>query len=385
MKNPQEISTSQPKIEEQVSKYLNLVEKLTKLIEENTASGKKAWLAGEILSEAQEQELYKPEFEKFEDFLSNRIGTSKAEAQTRIKIYKWIKDEKLITKAMCISHLEAIIVLEDKQIIEILLKEMAKFEDFNKKSKNKSKYKAKYNVKLLTSLVNDFQKNKQQRINSNNNDFFGVKLSNEQEKDIQAYFHKNINLEIDDENYIKEEDKTRKADIWGKQIQANYLKEIENFYLKEPIDEQGLVGLFCTIFGIIKSHNLSIKDPDDLKNLGIHQQNRELRFSKIKGIRERFPDAIIEFEICDKKATSQLTTTELYIEFEFESYNYTVHKHYEADERCDLIICWKHDEQTRWERWKESKLKPSKPLPLILPIRNLLQDGTINLINLNKP
>lgn len=168
---------------------------------------------------------------------------------------------------MCISHLEAIIVLEDKQIIEILLKEMAKFEYFNKKSKNKSKYKAKYNGQVLTSLVNDFQKNKQQRINSNNNDFFGFKLSNEQEKDIQEYFHKNINFEIDDENYRKEEYKTRKADIWGKQIQANYLKEIENFYLKEPIDEQGLVGLFCTIFGIIKSHKLSIKDPDDLKNL----------------------------------------------------------------------------------------------------------------------
>lgn len=79
------------------------------------------------------------------------------------------------------------------------------------------------------------------------------------------------------------------------------MKEIENFYLKEPIDEQGLVGLFCTIFGIIKSHKLSIKDPDDLKNLGIHQQNRELRFSKIKGIRERFPDAIIEFDIYDNK------------------------------------------------------------------------------------
>jgi hypothetical protein len=81
-----------------------------------------------------------------------------------------------------------------------------------------------------------------------------------------------------------------------------------------------------------------------------------------------------------------------YIEFEFESYNYILHKHYEAYEICDLIICWKHDEQTqtKWERWKEvcwkeSKLKQSKPLPLILPIRNLLQDGTINLINLNKP
>lgn len=135
MKNPQEISTSQPKTEEQNSKYLNLVEQLTKLIEENTASGKKAWFAGKFLSEVKEQELYKPEFEKFEDFLSNKIGTSKAEAQTRIKIYKWIKDEKLITKAMCISHLEAIIVLEDKQIIEILLKEMAKFEYFNKKAK----------------------------------------------------------------------------------------------------------------------------------------------------------------------------------------------------------------------------------------------------------
>lgn len=382
MKNPQEISTSQPKTEEQVSKYLNLVEQLTKLIKENTGSGKKAWLAGKFLSEVKEQELYKPEFEKFEDFLAYKIGISKAEAQTRIKIYTWIKDEKLITKAMCISHLEPIIVLEDKKIIEILLKEMAEFEYFNKKSK--SKYKAKYNGKVLTSLVNDWQQNKQQIINSNNIDCWD-KLSNEQEKAIQEYFYENINFTIDDKNYIKEEDKTRKADIWGKQIQANYLKEIENFYLKEPIDEQGLVGLFCTIFGIIKSHNLSIKDPDDLKNLGIHQQNRELRFSKIKGIRQRFPDAIIEFDICDKKTNSESKTTELYIEFEFESYNYIRHEHYETPERCDLIICWKHDEQTRWERWKQLHKKESQLLPLILPIRNLLQEGTINLINLNKP
>jgi hypothetical protein len=144
------------------------------------------------------------------------------------------------------------------------------------------------------------------------------------------------------------------------------------------------VGLFCTIFPIIKNNDLTIKCLDYLNFLEIPKKYQyKLNFKKIKGIRTRFPDAIIELDICDFQLKI-IRTTELFVEFEFESFNYIRHKHYDSQEKCHLIVCWKHEELSQWKNWKNLYYNNAKPLPFILSVENLLKTGKINLINLNR-
>ena len=109
---------------------------------------------------------------------------------------------------------------------------------------------------------------------------------------------------------------------------------------------------------------MTIKCCDYLSFLGV-SLTKELYFLKIKGIRTRFPDGIIEFNICDSRFKT-IRTTELFVEFEFESFNYIRHKHYDSKGKCDLIVCWKHEELSKWENWKKFYYKKNQPLPFIL-------------------
>lgn len=368
----------------------SLVETLTKLIKQEKEKGKTAWTIGKLLSDLKGQrsaQVKKPDllanFENdFESYVSETFVFSKAQTERRMEIHRWIKDSNLITEKMLISHLEQVIRLKNEKAIEDLLKDLAKTEKENKNEKNP------YNKGIIASVVSkhqqlsQHQKPLQKQSNYNlplKSDDSSESNKNEKSTEIDFNFLEALNTEISDYESQREQKKNQRSDIWGPDLKTSYFPEIENIYSKEPIDEQGLVGLFCTIFPIIKSQNLTIKCLDYLKFLQL-SGTQELKFFKIKGIRTRFPDAIIEFAFFDYKFTKE-KRTELFIEFEFESYNYIRHKHYDSEEKCHLIVCWKHDELSR-ENWK--KIYYFKPLPFILSVKNLLETGEINLINLNK-
>lgn len=368
----------------------SLVETLTKLIKQEKEKGKTAWTIGKLLSEWKEQEfaqVKKPDLlanfeDKFESLVSETLGISKRRTETRMEIHRWIKDSNLITNKMAISHLEQVIRLKNEKAIEDLLKDLAKTEKENKNEKNP------YNEGIIASVVSKHQKLSQhqkplQKQSNDNLPLFSDDSSesnkNKESREIDFNFLEALNTQISDYESQSEQKKNQRSDIWGPDLKTSYFPEIENIYSKEPIDEQGLVGLFCTIFPIIKSQNLTIKCLDYLEFLQI-SGTQELNFFKIKGIRTRFPDAIIEFAFLNK--FRQEKRTELFIEFEFESYNYIRHKHYDSEEKCHLIVCWKHEELSQWENWK--KIYYFKPLPFILSVKNLLETGEINLINLNK-
>lgn len=389
--------TEKPKSEESL---LILIEKL-KLIKEEKEKGKGkiAWTIGKMLSELKQQrseKVKKPDllanFESFDSYVLKTFALSKLQTENYIKIFNGITASHLITKKMAISHLEEVIVLKDKKAIEELLKTLGEMElEMEKEKENKNgKYSVPYNRQIIASIVSQYENYLQKQSNnkkSNDNlppssDDSSESNKNQEFTEIGFNFREVLNTEISDYESHSEQKKKQRSDIWGQDIKTTYFPEIEDIYSREPIDEQGLVGLFCTIFPLIKSKNLTIKCCDYLKFLDI-SVTKELSFLKIKGIRTRFPDAIIEFTIFDRKS-SKKTTTELFIEFEFESFNYVDHKHYDSKEKCHLIVCWKHEELSKWENWKNLYYKNAKPLPFILSVKNLLETGEINLINLNK-
>jgi len=386
---------------------LILIQELSKLIKEDKEKGKTVWKIGKMLSELKGKSSAKgkkPDFianfeDDFESLVAERFGLRKDETELRMAIFNGITNSDLITKKMTISHLAQVIRLDDKNAREELLKalrEMEKEKDKEKENKN-GKYSEPYTVQIIASIVSQYKNYlKEQSNNKKSNDNLPLysdesneSNKNEESPQIDFSFINALYTERSDSEWRqKEKSNNNRLDIWGPDLKTSYFREIESIYAKEPIDEQGLVGLFCTLFPILKSNNLNIQCLDCLKLLKVNKiHQRQLNFSKIKGIRTRFPDAIIEFNICDRNdVKTTLGTRELSVEFEFESYNYIRHKHYEDKKvEGDLIVCWKHEELSQWERWKNSySYNKFKPLPFILSVKNLLETGEINLINLNK-
>ncbi|MEG4074236.1 hypothetical protein QUA30_16325 [Microcoleus sp. Pol14C2] len=138
----------------------------------------------------------------------------------------------------------------------------------------------------------------------------------------------------------------------GEPIQDNLLEF--NLYAFEPTTEQGVVGLFCTIFHLIAKPEL---------NFNFHQ--KKVSFSRIQKIQTAFPDALIECIEYDKKG-NRTGLHDLYVEFEYKSHNYIEHRHPAARKRyCEMVICWENN-------WNDEK-----PYVYILSLKELLEKGQI--------
>ena len=144
-------------------------------------------------------------------------------------------------------------------------------------------------------------------------------------------------------------------DSTGIALKSN-LFNLEKYYENEPIDEQSLVGLFCTMFHMIANENFKFK-----------YAKKTISFSKIMWIREKFPDARLKFNEYDSKG-NHTGYIELFIEFEYKSNNYIKHLHHITPKRdAQMIICWE-------DNWGDTK-----PYACILSIKQLLETGEIKL------
>jgi hypothetical protein len=146
-------------------------------------------------------------------------------------------------------------------------------------------------------------------------------------------------------NKRKQDNSTR-----GQQFENN---PFTNLYVFEPTTEQGVVGLFCTIFHLIAK-------PEFKFRLG----NKIMSFSRIQIIQTAFPDALLECIVYDNKG--KITGLyDLYVEFEYKSQNYLRHSHQSTPKKfCEMVICWEND-------WDE------KPYVYILSLKELLNKGKV--------
>jgi hypothetical protein len=301
------------KAKKQESEGSSLIEKLSKLVKQDKEKGKTAWTIGKLLSELEEQILIKAvnqnSDEEFEDFVAENLGLSRPQIETRMAIHRWISDSNLITKRMAIGHLEQVIRLKDEDAIKSVLNILAEYEKENQEKD------LLYTETIIGSVVNEYKEYvKKEKSNNEQNDFSLFLNGDRGEDNNQRVtdFSFEDSFDRNNSNYKLKNERTRnrRADIWGRDIESGKFPEITNFYAKEPIDEQGLVGLFCTIFPIIKNKDITIDSSACEKILGF-TKNQELKFSKIKGIRQRFPDGIIEFFVYHKNSITP-RTTELY-------------------------------------------------------------------------
>lgn len=149
-------------------------------------------------------------------------------------------------------------------------------------------------------------------------------------------------------------DRPVQKDNYGEiDINAKYFPDILELYPKEPIDEQSFVGLFCTIFHLIKN-----------KKFKLPKNKRYYSLSQILYIKQEFPDAKIHCKTYSEEFYPN-GDCDLEIEFEYQSQEYIRHKHQSEKKavNCDLIICWEHN-------WKNKLF-----FVPIISIKELLENG----------
>jgi hypothetical protein len=335
-----------------------IIEQLKNLT--NRPSPRKAWKQGELLTELFTSknylfwlENYLPDkfntqlfrqdyYEKldnFHTFIEQELNLefSKKQVEKYIDIYKTI-DWKYIenNNSMLLEHLYTLVGVEPVMRIKVL-DAMSSIEiEFKKQVQTKKTLKNLYRSEDIRRLIDSI-------LNS--------------PRDFSSEIIKNIILD----DYISSRLKNSRSLIQKpprveKDINSVYFPELNNLHPKEPIDEQGLVAFFCTIFHLIKKMELDFKFPWSNKE-------NTYSFSRIIYVRNPFPDARIEFL---EQGKSECIRT-LDIEFEYESKNYIEHKHHQESAHCHMIICWLNN-------WNSSMYYAP-----ILSLKELLETGEIKL------
>ena len=334
-----------------MANFDELTTELKKIITNTQKSAKQAWQAGETLRDIRTNKNFKSKYENFNDYTKKEFNITANTAEQYIKIYEKIPLE-MITDNMLVSHLYTLAEMPD-ELKNKVLKTMRWAEE-NIKSKN-SENKVPYDGNMVLVLKQIIESAKENSLLSDDI--------------LQEIFIESLNQDIEDSNRRTrhKKDPLKEAIPIDKLPIHNSFKEVSSIYSYAPISEQGLVGLFCTIFHILRKKTINYK-------------GKQYNFSRILYIRVEFPDAKIELT---KSIAQQLSwfpsvddidlfgsvdniNIKLDIEFELESFNYWRHKHQEATENCDMIICWEIGKS-----FKEINMPP------ILSIKELLEIGEI--------
>ncbi|SEH07619.1 hypothetical protein [Candidatus Venteria ishoeyi] len=296
---------------------------LKTLIKKTKNSGKDAWVAGKILNELFEKDFNKNS-SKFDNYTKNEFKIAGVTAKKYINIFKTISLEK-IPEDILITHLY--ILLDTQTDIRLNILKVMTEGVFGKN-------KIPMGVDLKGLINNLEAKNKSS------------------EKDIKQELEKILS-----QNKKRRGHKNKRTtfDEYGMPIISNYFNEITRLFPNEPISEQGLVGLFCAMFFI-------------LKKLEFNHENKVINFESIVYIRTPYPDARIQ---AINRVNNNLITLD--VEFELNSSNYIKHGHHkEKNKKCDLIICWDNN---------LDKSSSYNSIPNVLSLKNLFNEGNIRLYN----
>lgn len=316
-------------------------EQLKKWIKKAERSAKQAWKAGEKLSIISQEEKFKPDYNSFRDYTKEEFNINERTANKYIVVYQKIPFE-LITDNMLVSHLYTIATMQEELKYKIL-ETMAWAETNSKFNENKNQQQT-YDNGIILTFKQIIESIKEEAKNT---------LKNQDYHEIFELIYEQ------DTNESKQKERRRKDPLKDAEPLINLdihekFKDVSTLYYNTPISEQGFVGLFCTIFHIVKELNFLYQD-------------KQVKFSKIIYIRTEFPDALIELQKNDDTPHENVS-----IEFELDSFNYWIHEHHKAKEKCKIIICWEHGE-------KFKKLMKKINSPYVLSIKEVLETGKIKL------
>jgi hypothetical protein len=308
------------------------IDKINKLHRGEAATA--AWQIGEEITKMYEQY---PNQKYFFNFLSERTPYSKDLARKYMKIYDLIPLEDIKqAKNILLGHLYALIEINENER-KIFLETFKLIENnqyiCNQKINLRNYYRVDY-IKTLTFLRKESE-----------SDY-------DTPEKIEKYIVDKLIAPAYKENFDKEFTLDNNK---GKILSPNSFN-LHFLYAYEPGDEQSLVALFCTMFHMIANPEFKFK-------LG----NDTLSFSKIINVRQKFPDAKFECEKYDRKGNYTGETSEIFVEFEYQSRTFTTkHLHHLTPKRyADMIICWENN-------WDDEKT-----YAYILSIKELLETGKI--------
>ena len=309
-------------MKKKVPKTATKTSKLRRLIKNAKSSGKDAWEAGKLLDEIFENECKKNKATFKNYLIEEKLNISPLTANKYIKIFKFFRLEDIENNAL-VTHLYPFLSDKIPPQLKMSLWRIMK--------------------KVITRFTNaDIQ---------GTLDYFKSRSSeNFTDKEIEKKFKSIIR-----KNRIEKGNRTQRKEKTGKEIKSEHFKEVVNFFPYKPIDEQGLVGLFCATF-------------PSLMRITFKYKNKDVKLSKIEYLRIEFPDCKIKIDDIKGDHYESLTA-----EFEFESSRYITHGHYKETTTCDLIICWRDD--------LSKKKKHKKAIPLVMSLEKIFEAGHINLMD----
>jgi hypothetical protein len=294
-----------------------ITDELKKIINQAEISGVAAWQAGEMLYEVKSNPNYRNRYKNFDEYTTKEFNIREQTANNYIKMRFSFEKEEI--GELLFSSLKVIAEIGDAE--------------------------------LRKKVVRAF-------IDSESNDRFRVKV-----KDVIATIalldkdKKNISIGeiraiINQLTRKSKKEKDSKIQ-YGNPIKSTHI-DFSGLLERQPINEMGVVALFCLIFN-------QMKQPFKI-------DNDNLEFKYIKYIQVAFPDACIMCKKTTKKYEN--VDVELQVEFEYESFNYIYHKHHKAKKKCNLIICWVDNSD-------RSKSDDIKSMPLILELKEFINTGKI--------
>ena len=312
----------------------NLKEKLQKAEQ----TGLIAWEIGKIAKNIKENESYTSmkgkEYSVFGEYTTKELQKEEATINMYIKIYDTFPNVEDIENSL-VTHLKELIRIHDKDTREFAVKLFEETYSSLLHEINEDPKKKLFTAKEISSVVNLIKSS--------------GKLT---EEEIKAIITEQIRL--------KEEKVGKKSNKFGQSLGITYCKKLNETIENEPIDEQGVVAIFCLAFECIKE-------------LEFDFGNGKVKFQKIKFVRVAFPDACI-FTINNKGVRREVC-----VEFEFNTYNYFAHKHHMTKEKCDLIVAW--EDNINAEKYPLDQIQK---LPPIFLLKNFLYNGDTFIIKKKK-
>lgn len=335
-------------------------QQLRQLISQVDNSGVSAWDAGDLLKVVKDKKGYISKFGNFENYTKTEIGINPQTANNYITIReKFTKEE--IGNLMLVTHLRVIAEIENDKMRKLVLKA---FKEQEEKSNSQNKEITKTTDKKSETSTEQTYKSKLADVVGTVTmvlDSGNVELD---EKEIQKIIEINVEKGKEEARKRKRAKRQQKGTdgkpLFGNQFKSEFFKDVSALLENEPINEMGVVALFCIMF-------------QSLRGTQFEWKNENVTFVAIKYIRAEFPDACVRCKTTGKTKRN----FELDIEFEFESYNYVRHKHMQSTKNCDLIVCWNDNAKT------DDKLKDNptvKKMPPILSLKNCFETGEIELI-----
>ncbi len=277
---------------------------------------------------------YVVQFTNFENYTKTEIGINPQTANNYITIReKFTKEE--IGNLMLVTHLRVIAEIENDKMRKLVLKTFKE-----KEERDKSNSQDKPVTDVANKETAKSETSAEQVYKTKLSDIVGTVTMVLESGNVELKEHEIEKIiEINIEKGKEEAQKRRKAKrqqkgtdgkpLFGNQFKSDFFKDVSALLENEPINEMGVVALFCIMF-------------QSLRGTQFEWKNENVTFVAIKYIRAEFPDACVRCKTTGRTKRD----FELDIEFEFESYNYVRHKHMQSTKNCDLIICWNDNAKT---------------------------------------